>query len=280
MVAALNILTDHSLFENKLLTNEQRSQMFVFNFIFALSSLGYFVFLIVHGNLKRLNLVEANLKTEKEKLQLQEVKNKQNEILLAELQHRLKNNLSLMSSLMKLKMDRDIFNSQQKTNTEILHAIHTVALGNHLQVFNETVIQVPMKKYFEKILYDWNSSEWSLLKNRIEISIKDCSSIPVKQAIPLGLIFHEILCLFELNEGKSSGKLLVSLICNDKAKCIVRFESDSGINFIQSEKNTINLVEALMDQLDGHIDLKDKEINCTFTILDNLPIIESEVLFN
>jgi hypothetical protein len=270
-----NLITDHKLFESKFLTDEQRAKMYVVNLIFAISSLGYFIHLIVTSNLKKIKLIEQNFQQEKEQFELQLSKTKQKEILLAELQHRLKNNLSLMASLIKLKVDRNLFNNTEKTKTEVLHAIQTVGLANHLQTFTDTQILVCMQPFFEKTVDAWiRESNDIPVKSMLKI---DCENIeiPVKQAIPFGLILHEIICLTSLSSQDSKHEVHIKLFSTD----FLHIEVLSKTDLIGLLANRLNLIEILTDQLDGTYLPDDDKLILTFPYMINFPIIESEAIF-
>jgi hypothetical protein len=270
-----NLLTDHKLFESQFLTEEQRGKMFVVNLIFAISSLGYFIHIIVSSNLKKIKLIEQNFLQEKEQFELQLSKTRQKEILLAELQHRLKNNLSLMASLIKLKVDRNLFSNTDKTKTEVLHAIQTVGLANHLQTFTETQILVCIEPLFEKTVDAWIRESNDLpVKTMLKIECENIE-IPIKQAIPLGLILHEIICLTSLSSQESLHEVHVKLFRTE----VLHIEVYSKTDLIGLLANRLNLIEILTDQLDGTYLPDGDKLILTFPYMINLPIIESEAIF-
>lgn len=192
----VNLITDHKMFENKSLTIEQKRTMFYFNILVSIICLGYFIFLIVSSNVQKLNLLE-NIVNEETKLRnLAVEKNREKEILLAELQHRLKNNLSLMSSLLKLKLENVNDDNYSVAYKESIHAIQTVAQANHLQKFEDGRLTVPIDKYLKEVkLYWFQLFDDIPILGTIRLK-SESFSMNVKQAIPIGLIIHEIISLF------------------------------------------------------------------------------------
>lgn len=150
ILVLLNVVTDRSWFANHALTMAQTNQMFIFNLSFSIIALSFFVFVIINSNVQKLNLLK-NLVEEESKLRLLEVeKNRDTEILLAELQHRLKNNLSLLSSLLKIKLENIDDNNYHLAFKESIHAIHTVAQANNFQKFDKDRLIVPISTTSKK----------------------------------------------------------------------------------------------------------------------------------
>lgn len=245
----INLATNHQLFENINLKSEQKQQMFKFNLIVSIICLGYFIFLIVSSNLQRLILLE-NIVAEETKLRNLEIeKNRDQEILMAELQHRSKNNLSLMSSLLKLKLENVNDDNYSFAYKESIHAIQTVAQANHLQRFFNGKLMVSIDIYLDEIkLY------WLQLFNENplagEIKIKSESfSMNLKQAVPLGLIIHEIISVFWIHCLEKDVKEVLVIDISERLDTTVVKITSSTSDLIKLEKEAI--IFALIEQIDA-----------------------------
>lgn len=276
----LNIITDRVWFENHSLNMVQKKQMFIFNLAFSIVSLSFFVYIIIHSNIQKFNLLK-NLVEEESKLRLMEVeKNRDTEILLAELQHRLKNNLSLLSSLLKIKLENINDNNYQLAFKESIHAIHTVAQANNFQKFDKDSLIVPISAYIHEVNEYWDQ----LLKeypvtHTPKLKATECF-MNIKQAIPLGLIIHEIISLywFQCLQSKKTHQLEIEIKPLDQLVKIC-FKSDiEQLLSLNANKETI--VHALIEQVDGTIStVSPNEFCIEIEGKITSPMIESKSLY-
>ena len=211
---------------------------------------------------------------------LEQEKNRDKEILLAELQHRLKNNLSLMSSLLKLKLDNVTDSNYPLAFKESIHAIQTVAQANHLQKFEDGKLFVNLKSYLMEVNIYWHQLLVDMpIGGEIKMSVCDYQ-LNVKQAIPLGLIFHETISLFWfhvlLKETNDSLEIAVS-VKDDVVEVLI---SSSLAHLLKINPTKEILVHALIEQIDARYAAVD---NYTFRIEipngKHSPMLESESLF-
>jgi two-component sensor histidine kinase len=276
----LNIVTDHKIFENENLTIEQKNEMFNINMLISVICLVYFIFLIVSSNVQKLSLLE-NLVNEESKLRNLEVeKNREKEILLAELQHRLKNNLSLMSSLLKLKLENVNDDNYSFAYKESIHAIHTVAQANHLQKFEEGRLIIPTEKYLKEVkLYWFQLFEELPIAGKININ-SETFFLNVKQAIPIGLIIHEIISVFWIQSIMNDlNKELIINVVKRKDKIQINVHS-TILNLTKLDLKKEVIIHALIEQIDAVANVISAE-DFNIEIQDNIsaPLLESEALF-
>lgn len=248
----IHLSTGHNLFRSKYLSDAQRSEMFIFNLTFSIACMGYFGYLIVKANMERLNLLEMVLTEENKLRRMEEEKNKEKEILLAEIQHRVQNNLSLMTSLLRIKQESINSENYGATFTEIFHALQSVAHAHRLQQFKDGRLMVPLQDYLHEIDKHWkelheNQSVPSL------IEWKCCGDkLNIKQCITLGLVFHECIVAFsqQIQTLQIPGKLLFD-VC--EVGPLIRIEVSSTIhNLLAGSKDDL-LLYALLEQLDAEL---------------------------
>jgi len=276
----VNLITDHKIFENNSLTIAQKRTMFYFNILVSIICLGYFIFLIVTSNIQKLKLLE-NIVNEETKLRsLAMEKTREKEILLAELQHRLKNNLSLMSSLIKLKLEHVNDDNYSLAFKESIHAIQTVAQANHLQKFEDGRLIVPVDKYLKEVkLYWFQLLEDIPIAGNIKLK-SESFSMNVKQVIPVGLIIHEIISLFwihcHLRELKDD---LVIGVSQREDKIVVKIMC-SIPNLVKLELKKEVIIYALIEQIDAVFqDATPNEFSIQISNNIDSPMLESESLF-
>ena len=275
---SLNFITDHTLFTSDFISPESIKQFFFFNFTFSVLCISYFIYLIVHLNISQKRLIK-NLTAEMLKSKTsEENKNTNTDILLAELQHRLKNNLSLMSSLIRLKMEFIKPDNFEVKINEVSHSIQVVADANRFVIFSNDSLTVPIKIYFEEVISSWMALKTSeKIKAKITLDIAD-HEINIKQAIPLALIIHEIIALFCTQ--KECESVLSHLRFTIKTPEIVVINS-SVSELLEIAEISEYLIKELMEQIDAELIIHDQnqfEIRCNHA--DNQKMIESEAVFN
>lgn len=280
LLVFVNLFTDHRIFVNEQMTEAQKKTMFVFNMAFSISCLSYFIFLIVNSNLQKVKLLK-NLIAEESKLRtLEEEKNRDKEILLAELQHRLKNNLSMMSSLLKLKLENINDSNYALAFKESIHAIQTVAQANHLQKFEDGKLMVPMRAYLAEINLYWSQLLESYpVKGKTQLS---CSNyqLNIKQAIPIGLIFHEVVSLFWFHCLEHDEDCSLSFEVREE-DTRTNIYIDSSIPHLFSYNKTKEvIIQALIEQIDA----TGTQVNANEYVIGisgatHSPMLESETLF-
>jgi two-component sensor histidine kinase len=196
--------------------------------------------------------------------------NKQNEektILLKEIHHRVKNNLQLIVSLLRLQSyeltDKEAINQFE----EAINRIITIASVHEKIYQNDSLSKVNIESYFKEISQDIISM--SEINSKINIDFEfQLNSIKLKPIIPLALIFNELISNsikhFDIEkenlqikvEFKYSGQNNLMLIYHD--------------NGTWKEKNNkkslgLELIAALTKQIDGTMQLiKEPETKYTF----------------
>lgn len=280
-LTTVNILTDYQLFQkNALDNNNQLNQIFKLNFTVTILAIGFFIYLVIRYKMRHNSMLENSLIEEKKLNDLQLEKTREKEILLAELQHRLKNNLSLMSSLLKLKMN-DVDKDPAFALKEGIHAVQVVAHANHLQRFENNMILVPISPLFSDMKYFWTElfDDYPI---EGDFSIQCVSEeLSVRQAIPMSLILQELICEFWYESFKSKTVNQLSFTIS-KGKPYISIHIHSSIeNLIELNPHRKVLIDSLTEQIDGEITTVNKhEYTIDFTPLVISPILESRQLFN
>lgn len=280
ILLSINLFSNNSLFHYHSISESHANQIFRFNILFSILASSYFVFLVVKSNREKIDLLNNVLEEEtKNRLVIVE-KNQNTEILLAELQHRLKNNLSLMSSLVKIKMEQSNVTNYAYATKESIHAIQTVAYANHIQRFDENRFVLNLQPFMNEICTTWQQlfDEFPI-KGSISCS-SDHIEIHVKQGIIAGLLAHECISLFWLTsvEKDLNEKLTIHLVIKED---LIQLTIQSSIpNLLKQNEIKSTLIEALLEQLDGDWIEKDlQKLVCQFPTLLSAPAFDSAKLF-
>lgn len=186
------------------------------------------------------------------------------DLLLKEVNHRVKNNLQIVMNLLASK---SVYLSSESAQQAILDSqsrVRSIALIHDQLYKTDNITQISIFLYINELVdsfYDFLGNDI----NNIEILCEvDDFMLDVSQAIPIGIILNEMVtnALKYAFPNQQQGTIK---ICVKKVNLFVEVEiSDDGVgmpkNFDMSNVNTlgINLLEGLTAQLGGSLQLKNK----------------------
>lgn len=205
---------------------------------------------------------EVNLRTKDLKNALDE-----KELLLKELNHRVKNNMQTIVSLIRLQSD-EIENEKLK---DILLTIQNrISAMGHLHELlykQDDINYIDVYEYFEVLIEEVRDSYDSFIEIHLDIKTK----LKMEQSIYCGLIINELITnSFKYAFPDKKGNIFITLEKeNENIKLIIK---DDGIGFDETKVNFslgFTLVKTLaVSQLKGEIDINSKN-GVTTTILWN-----------
>lgn len=185
-------------------------------------------------------------------------KNKENELLLKEIHHRVKNNLEVVSSLLALQSaqidDPEIQNAMQASQNRV----QSMGILHQKLYQSEHLAFIEMKNYFsnlsENLLDSYNASD----RIMIDLDMKDIE-LDIDSAVPVGLIVNELLTnavKYAFPTG-NMGNIKLSLI-ELSNKMLQLNVADNGVGKLANEKPKgtgfgTQLIDLLTQQLDGQI---------------------------
>ncbi|MFN5444744.1 MAG: sensor histidine kinase [Crocinitomicaceae bacterium] len=225
----------------------------VFNILFAFLVFLFFIQQTIETNAK----ASQKIKLINQEIYHQfEIINKQNEektILLKEIHHRVKNNLQIIISLLRLQ-SYQIENSETiQSFKEAINRILAISSIHEKIYQNESFNKINIKEYFNDLSKEIISMHD--LNTDIETNFNfEIDSITIDTIVPLALIFNELIS----NSIKHFDNKTNSLIINIEFKSIKENKlqlnySDNGKWVENNKKNTlgIDLINALTKQING-----------------------------
>jgi PAS domain S-box-containing protein len=207
--------------------------------------------------------------TEKKKLEKELIrKNTENELLLKEIHHRVKNNMQIISSFLNLQFcdfeDEKVKDALLKSKDRI----NSMALI-HTKIYqSKDLDSINFCEYIQNLTKVIKEG-YSLNKN-IEIKITDSNSVfEIDLMINLGLIITEIVTnafKHAFNELKE-GMITIELQKNQNENQLFISDNGIGFNFSRFGKNTLGLeiIRALVQQINGTIEI-DSQNGLKYTI--------------
>jgi len=183
-------------------------------------------------------------------------RNAQNELLLKEIHHRVKNNLDIVSSLLELQLHQTEDAAAQSAMKESQSRVRSMGILHQKLFRGNNLMAIEMKDYFknlsENLLDTFNASD----KVEVEYQMEPLE-LDVDTALPIGLIVNEVMtnALKYAFPGNETGSIYVSLSESDDQQLHLTI-SDDGIGKVSNTpaKGTgfgTQLVTLLTRQLRG-----------------------------
>jgi len=198
------------------------------------------------------------------------------ETLLAEIHHRVKNNLAVISGLLELQAFNEENQLVNKRLRESQARIQSIAMVHEKLYQSETLSKIELHSYVDELL-DFLSGIFD--RGGTDVQFKnntDSVYLDVRQAVPCGLILNELItnAYKHAFEGQSEGTIEIDL--QQAGKTVILEVKDDGIGIPEeidqtsSESLGVSLVQNLVSQLKGELTIENSD-GTTVTISFRLP---------
>ena len=222
---------------------------------------GLIISFLIHQFIRSTRLAEENyLKTNSELTEKNKevhLKNEEKTVMLKEIHHRVKNNLQVITSLLRLQSKDAKDQHTIEMFKDSTNRVVAMALIHEKMYQNKDLAKINLEDYLKTLLKDLIDSYSVSIP--IETAIKsDLEMISNRSLVPLALLFNELasnslkLAFVEMKNGsieitvlKKNGKILIRYADNGKWRDKQK-ESSFGLE----------LIESLAEQLDGSIERK------------------------
>ncbi len=193
-------------------------------------------------------------------------------ILFKEMHHRVKNNLQVISSLLRMQSELLKDQSAAAVLKESHQRVLSMALIHEQLYSNEAVSQINFTDFTERLVNELFQS-YSADKGRVTCRL-DTSPVHllIDQAIPLGLILNELVtnAFKYAYPAETTGEVVISLHATPKRRVILTV-SDEGVglpdkfDWSGSKSMGLPIVELLTQQLGGTLTIRTKP-GAAFTV--------------
>ena len=182
------------------------------------------------------------------------------DLLLKEVHHRVKNNLQIILSMVRLQSDKisDTFLKDKFSNLE--NRINAIAKTYNMLIVDENLDEIDMEEYIEALLLDIQESMFQKEYN-IELITDIDAYLPLGKAVYIGIIINELVTnSYKYAFNGPEGEIAIDLYQIKKQYILII--SDNGKGFIYNkEQNSLGLklIHALvLEQLKGTLEMKTK----------------------
>lgn len=198
----------------------------------------------------------------KEKEALIESSLKQKDALLREIHHRVKNNLQIISSLVKLESSSLKMPELKNMFTESQNRIKTMALIHEKLYHAKDLSVIEFYDYVKNLIYNLYNT-YSVPTGKIQPVISFRSVyLDIDTAIPCGLIINEVISnslKYAFPDGRN-GRVYINITESEPGEYLLTIGDDGvgipkEIDFNNAETLGLKLVKILSSQLSGKVSL-------------------------
>ena len=256
-----NIFIDLPELRRNNLSADQLKSMWTLNMIISTTVTGAIVYLLtrlISNQNREITLQNNDLIQAKENIN---ASLKEKEVLLAELNHRVKNNLAIINGLLNLQEDSIENKEAKQIISDSKNRIGSMALVHKMLYNNNDLKRIQLNMYVSELIDELFRGYHLQSKVKIHKSL-DPINLAVNKSIPLGLILNEIITnsikyVYAQNED-NSGEFYINMhLHENKVKIEI---NDCGSGF-PMDFNTelapfslgIFLIKSLTEQIDGEV---------------------------
>lgn len=185
---------------------------------------------------------------------------KEKEVMLAEIHHRVKNNMAVISGLLQLQIYSAKNEDVEKALSDSQMRIQSIALVHEMLYESESLAYIKYDKYINDLMQAISSMHVNESRKIELISDVEPISLTINQAIPCSLLVNELIvnAFKHAFEAQKGGRIKVHIVM--KGDKIVMTISDSGSGFDRekfSDSNTLGatLIKTLTSQLKGEFEI-------------------------
>ena len=225
-------------------------------FIIVLLIAGFILFRYYREVQKHSEELEQTNLTIQQQNQLIQKALKDKEMLIKEIHHRVKNNLQIISSIIRLQMSKENSEKAQVLLNEISARIQSIALTHQMLYKKDKFLEINVVEYLkhlcEQIIAAF--SDHSNIQIHYEFT-NDEVEIPLDTAIPLGLICSEVITnAIKYAFPNKQGIIQVKFHCDTDYCYLVIKDNGIGID-LNKVKNSdslgMELIQLLIEQIDA-----------------------------
>lgn len=261
-------LLDIDSLKNTTVSARDNEILLVYNSVLTFFITVIMVYLVVKLINRQNNESLGLLKKEQDAQKIIAQSLKEKETLLAEIQHRVKNNLAIITGLLNLQTEKAPCEESKLLMIESRNRVMSIAMVHERLYKKDNLSKINFKQYLSELVQELVKS-FPIQSKQIQIEEElQKIELEITKAVPIGLIVNEALtnslkhAFNSLNE-KPSIKIKMQLIYDRIQICI----TDNGVGFadINSRKDSalgLSLIESLCDQIDAQVVFKNENGAC------------------
>jgi len=263
----LSLIVDIPALKLKGVTENDNRVLLVYNAALTISLTIILVVLVVRLINQQNNELLQSLNKEKESQALISNSLKEKEVLLAEIQHRVKNNLAVISGLLNLQLNNAQGEEARLLLLDAKNRVMSIAMAHERLYRKHDLSRINLGQYLQELTDEIIGSHNQDANIHVEKHTIDVD-IPITKAVPTGLIVNEVITN-SLKHAfvKQAQKPAIGLRMereNNRIR-ITLCDNGSGFGDLKERKESslgISLIESLASQIDAEVRFLNSEGAC------------------
>lgn len=191
-------------------------------------------------------------------------------VLIAEVNHRVKNNMSVILSLINLQRHKCEDKFHESLFTDLSHRIYSMSEIQQQLHISQNYSEINLQQYLINLVANLNESYGADKSIKIDLNVKPII-IDITKAIPCGLIVNEVLSnSYKYAFGTGNKEPHLALTGEKKGNEIIITLSDNGPGLPPKNRATDGmgreLIEELTEQLSGEIEIASSPEGTRYTL--------------
>lgn len=196
--------------------------------------------------------------------------NREKEILIKEIHHRVKNNFQIITSLIRLQNNSILNEELNAVLTVLLNRVFSMSSVHEILYQADNFETINLKDYLSQLVHLLIESLEVTCKIESEI-IVDEISLSLEQASPFGLIINELITnsIKHGFDGCIHGKIYIHASKIDSYIKILIGDNGNGIQTKPATESSLGLtlVESLVNQLNGTLNLIPNNVGTHYELI-------------
>jgi len=188
------------------------------------------------------------------------------ELLLKEINHRVKNNLQIISSMLNIQARRISNEGIRNVFNDIKNRIGTIAFIHEMLYHTQSFSEIDFNPYVQKLTSNIFDS-YSILSQKVSLELDiDDIKLDITKAIPCGLIINELVSnsLKHAFKKAKNGKIEVNMKYQENGNIVLIIKDDGtgiqeGINLSKTKSIGLPMVYNLTEQIDGNLGVRTRK---------------------
>jgi two-component sensor histidine kinase len=238
-------------------SREQNHILFTYNIFFTVIITVVLVFMIIRQlNTQYGDLTELLDKSKRDQVTITGSL-REKEVLLAEVQHRVKNNLAVIIGLLNFQNESAESEETRNALREAKNRVMSIAMVHNQLYRKDDLTKINLNSYLSELITELLRSHPVFQATPINKYMQDID-LGITKTVPLGLMVNEVITNSFKHGFKDNKNPKIDLQLTKTDNIATLSISDNGIGFPPKEKINkqslgLTLIESLTDQIDGKV---------------------------
>ena len=219
-------------------------------------------------------LIDQNIKFQsysfselKKTNEILERRNQENVTLLKEIHHRVKNNLQIVVSLLRLQREKQHTNSDRDALGDAIKRVMSISLIHNKLYSSNELSKIMFDEYFSSLIDEISSFHLETKQINLDLN-NEIENVELNAMIPLGLIINELLTNSIKHSPIENASIDIKMTFKITDEKLLQFTYvDNGVWRDKDQSGLgLELIDSLSDQLEGELEREGSQFELKFKI--------------